>query len=167
MTHSRENFFNLLLKTQNMIRFGVIKDVNQEEAKVLVQFFDDCEIWLKTLVLKSGDSFLSFTHSKEEMVLVFCPDGDLTEGVVWGSIPETGCEQGFRIMTDAAAVISAKKGFYLGNGKEDLIDLIVQALKIIANSKTSTLMGVQPSIDSSLRLPQIISKLESLYVSGI
>ncbi len=166
MLKQKEDIFDLFLKVQNILRFGVIKDLNPDENIVLVHFADDCELWLKTLSLKAGNSFIHCPLEKEELVFVLSPDGDLSEGVVWGSVPSKNLPKSFLIKTSDFAKIEASQGISLGNGKEDLIALIIEALKIIAGSKTPTSNGLQPSLEASLKLPVIVARMESLQVKG-
>lgn len=159
-----ESIFNLHLRLQNIIRFGTVK--SSKDMKVLVQFSEDCEIWLKPLWLKSGESHINFPFEKGETVLVLSPDGDLSEGVIWGAIPKAKPKTGFSIKTKDTSVFESKKGFYFGNGKDELIDLLIQGFKIISQSKTPTLMGPQTSVESFTELPKLVTKMESLHASG-
>ena len=152
-----EDIFNLFHTIQNLIQRGHIEDI--KDGEVLVKFSEDCSLWLKALTLKSG---LSFPLEIGENILVFCPHGDLTEALVWGSLDDNGSAKGFQLETKDTATIKAKSGLHLGNGTVELITLMIDALKIIATSKTPTLAGPQLSIESSTQLPQIILKLESL-----
>lgn len=149
----QERLFNLGLQTDNLLKIGLVDDVKEEKA--LIKFSDDCSLWLKTLTMKSG---LSFPLEKGETVLVICPfSGDLTEGYVWGSLPDQHYGQGFRVVS--------KDGFSFSNGTDEILQLIVEALKTIASSKTPTLMGSQVSLENSTKLPTLVSKLEVMTCS--
>ncbi len=150
---SQERLFNLSLQADNLLKIGLVESV--KDGMALIKFSDDCSLWLKTLTMKSG---LSFPLEKDETVLIVCPfSGDLTEGYVWGSLPDNHYGQGFRVLS--------KDGFSFSNGTDEILKLIVEALKTIASSKTTTLMGPQVSLENAAKLPMLVSKLEAMTCS--
>lgn len=66
---------------KNLIRFGVITEVNGDRARVQLAP-NLCTTWLQWFTLRAGNSRTWFPPSEGEQVAVFSPDGDLTQGKI-------------------------------------------------------------------------------------
>jgi hypothetical protein len=138
----------------NMMRMGRVDRVDPVKKRISVNFGKASQ-WCRVLV--SREKFLVLPDSGDQVFVLF-PYGDLTCGYVCGSLPGDGKD--VVLHTDGVIELKATK-IRFQTDSEDLISLICEALQIIATSKTPTPAGPQMSLENSLHLPGIISRLRS------
>ncbi|WP_250294703.1 phage baseplate assembly protein V [Wolbachia endosymbiont of Oedothorax gibbosus] len=73
-------------KVANIIRIGVVKEVDYEKAKVRVKIGEFLTDWLPWITSKAGKDRDWSSPDIDEQVVVFSPLGELSLGVVLGGI---------------------------------------------------------------------------------
>ncbi|MDN5248214.1 MAG: phage baseplate assembly protein V [Wolbachia endosymbiont of Tyrophagus putrescentiae] len=73
-------------KLANIIRIGIIKEVDYEKAKVRVQIGEFLTDWLPWMTMRAGEDTSWFAPNIDEQVVVFSPFGELSLGVVLAGI---------------------------------------------------------------------------------
>src|SRR6266576_5973233 len=73
-------------KLANIIRIGLIKEVDYEKARVRVQVGEFLTDWLPWITMKAGEDRSWFAPNVDEQVIVLSPFGELSLGVVLPAI---------------------------------------------------------------------------------
>lgn len=73
-------------RVSNMMRIGVIAQVDDQAAKVRVQIGAILTDWLRWLTHRAGDDVSYWSPSVGEQVLLLSPNGDLNSGIVLPAI---------------------------------------------------------------------------------
>ncbi|BET37279.1 phage baseplate assembly protein V [Wolbachia pipientis] len=73
-------------KVANIIRIGVVKEVDYEKAKVRVKIGEILTDWVPWITSKAGKDRNWSSPGIDEQVVVFSPFGELSLGVVLGGI---------------------------------------------------------------------------------
>ncbi|WP_341810125.1 phage baseplate assembly protein V [Wolbachia endosymbiont (group A) of Apotomis capreana] len=73
-------------KVANIIRIGVVKEIDYEKAKVRVKIGEFITDWLPWITSKAGKDRDWSPPDIDEQVMVFSPLGELSLGVVLGGI---------------------------------------------------------------------------------
>ncbi|QDH18411.1 phage baseplate assembly protein V [Wolbachia endosymbiont of Carposina sasakii] len=73
-------------KLANIIRIGLVKEVDYEKAKVRVKIGEFLTDWLPWITSKAGKDRDWFPPDIDEQVMIFSPLGELSLGVVLGGI---------------------------------------------------------------------------------
>jgi phage baseplate assembly protein V len=69
-------------KLANIIRIGLIKEVDYEKARVRVQVGEFLTDWLPWITARAGEDISWFAPDIDEQVIVLSPFGELSLGVV-------------------------------------------------------------------------------------
>lgn len=175
-------------KMNNLIRFGYIEaqeDIDCENQKVRVRLSEEFKTgWLIFTPERAGSS--SFWNPPEvgENVLIICPYGEILQGIVIKSVysepfPSPGNDKnivrekfGDHIFLDydkknGAVSISCKNFVVncekaaLKNSSGEIFNLISEALTEFADSKTDTMKGPNPLMPGSVKVPQVVTKINS------
>ncbi|WP_174515816.1 MULTISPECIES: phage baseplate assembly protein V [unclassified Wolbachia] len=86
MLESNFAISELQRKLANIIRIGVVKEVDYEKAKVRVQIGELLTDYLPWITSKAGKDRDWFPPDIDEQVVIFSPFGELSLGVVLGGI---------------------------------------------------------------------------------
>lgn len=69
-------------KLSNLIRIGIIKEIDHEKAKARVETGEILTDWLPWITMRAGEEISWFAPSINEQVIVFSPLGELSLSVV-------------------------------------------------------------------------------------
>ena len=169
-------FSDISRRLKNIVRLGKVYEVDYTAAKARIKCGEILTDWLPFATNRAAATSCWNPPKVGEQVVVLSPEGDLSQGVVLSSIyqkrfsaPSKEKEvtmikfsDGSKIEYDSSShklKIDTKKLELVGEGGE-LLSLLSDALDIIANSKTPTLMGSQLSIENSTKLPLIKEKID-------
>ncbi|MFJ2986601.1 phage baseplate assembly protein V [Collimonas sp. NPDC087041] len=72
----------LLRLLSNLIRFGTIADIDHDAQRVRVRVGGNLTTWRPWITLRAGDAQSWFPPSVGEQVIVFSPEGELTNAVI-------------------------------------------------------------------------------------
>ncbi|MEC4735612.1 phage baseplate assembly protein V [Wolbachia endosymbiont (group A) of Andrena dorsata] len=86
MLESNFAISELQRKLANIVRIGVVKEVDYEKAKVRVQIGELLTDYLPWITSKAGKDRDWFPPDIDEQVVIFSPFGELSLGVVLGGI---------------------------------------------------------------------------------
>jgi phage baseplate assembly protein V len=83
MTADHSELLRLLL---NLIRFGIIADIDHDTQRVRVQVGKNTTTWRPWISMRAGDAQTWFPPSLGEQVIVLSPEGDFTQAAILPAI---------------------------------------------------------------------------------
>lgn len=186
---------DLTRRFANMLREGVISEVDHEHGLARVKSGELLTDWLPYFVRRAGSNLIvGESPDVGEQCLVLSPGGELGSGKILVGLYSNDHPQpskkksvtihifgdGLEFIHDQAShQLSLRKDgdFFvkvksksisfetekaeIKNDSGELISLLSQAIDIISSSKTTTMMGPQPSLENQGKLPAIKTKIDS------
>ncbi len=107
-------------KLANIIRIGLIKEVDYEKARVRVKVGEFITDWLPWITARAGEDRSWFAPNIDEQVVIFSPLGELSLGVILAGIwqqkypaPESKKEGDCFLFEDGTKISYDKKNHHL------------------------------------------------------
>lgn len=129
----------------NIIRIGLVKEVDYEKARVRVKVGEFITDWLPWITTRAGEDISWFPPNIDEQIVIFSPLGELSLGVVLAGIyqqkypaPESKKEVSSVVFKDGTKLSYDKDKHHL---EIDVVDKIT--LKVGESSIKMTKKGIK------------------------